>query len=60
MITGVVNDHSKTFLNISKISKKIKKNQKIQKNSKKFKKFKKLKKFKFALISETVRDRAKQ
>ena len=46
MITGDDNDHSKTFLNISKISKN-------------FKNFKKFKNFKFALISETVRDRAK-
>ena len=38
----IVNDHSKTFLNISKVF------------------FKNLKKHKFALISETVRDRAKR
>ena len=47
MITGIVNDHGKFFLNISKISKN-------------FKNFKKFKYFKFAHISETVRDRAKR
>ena len=49
-ITRIVNDHSKTFLNFSKISKK-----KLNLNF-----YKNLIKLKFAPISEMVRDRAKR
>ena len=46
----MINDHSKKNSIF----------QKLQKNSKILKKIQKFKNFKFALISETVRDRAKQ